>query len=292
LKPPLAAVFAAAALAIFIWGATPVVTKIAVGDVEPLIVGMLRTMLAAAITAPIVIVRRIARPRTAREMALLAASALGGFVGFPVLFSLGQRLTSASHGALILAILPVFTGIFAAVLERRMPGSRWWLGAAVALAGEVLLVAFRFGFEGAGAGLAGDLLIALSCVAASLGYVAGGQLSRSLGTWPTTLWGITIGGLVLLPALPLAARGIDWTAIAPTSWLALGYLAFLSSVLAYVAWYWALAAGGIARIGVTQFAQPIVGLALAVAVLGEAMTLPLAATAVCILIGIYIAQRR
>ena len=284
--------FAAAAVAITIWGATPVVTKIAVGAVDPLIVGMLRTLLAAAVTAPIVVFRSIARPRTMSETALLATSALGGFVGFPVLFSLGQRLTSASHGVLILALLPVFTGIFAALLERRMPGGRWWLGAAIALAGEVLLVGFRFGFDGAGAGLSGDLLIALSCVAASLGYVAGGRLSRRLGTWPTTLWGITIGGLVPLPALPFAARSVDWATIAPASWLALGYLAFLSTVLAYVAWYWALAAGGIARIGVTQFTQPLVGLALAVAVLGEALTLPLAATAACILIGIHIAQRR
>ncbi|MEE8202121.1 MAG: EamA family transporter, partial [Alphaproteobacteria bacterium] len=57
-------------------------------------------------------------------------------------------------------------------------------------------------------------------------------------------------------------------------------------------WYWALGRGGIARIGITQFAQPVVSLALAVAILGEAMTLPLAATAACIVAGIWIAQRR
>ncbi|MEE8275418.1 MAG: DMT family transporter [Alphaproteobacteria bacterium] len=283
---------AAAAAAIAIWGGTPIVTKIAVAEVDPLVVGMLRTLLAAAVIAPIAFLGRIARPRTAAEIGLLAASAIGGFIVFPVLFSLGQRHTSASHAALILATLPLFTGLFAAIIERRMPGPRWWLGAAVAGGGEVLLVGLRFGFEGSAAGLAGDLLIVASCVAASMGYVAGGRLSRSLGTWPTTLWGITAAGLVLLPALPFAARDVAWAAVSTASWASIGYLAFLSTVLGYVAWYWALARGGIARIGITQFAQPVVSLALAVAILGEAMTLPLAATAACIIAGIWIAQRR
>ncbi len=68
--------FAAAAVAIAIWGATPVVTKIAVGAVDPLIVGMLRTLLAAAVTAPIVVFRHIARPRTTSETALLAGAVI------------------------------------------------------------------------------------------------------------------------------------------------------------------------------------------------------------------------
>ncbi len=283
---------AAAAAAIVIWGGTPIVTKIAVAQVDPLVVGMLRTLLAAAVIAPIAFLGRIARPRTAAEIGLLAASAIGGFIVFPVLFSLGQRHTSASHAALILATLPLFTGLFAAIIERRMPGPRWWLGAAVAIGGEVLLVGLRFGFEGSDAGLEGDLLIVASCVAASMGYVAGGRLSRSLGTWPTTLWGITAAGLVLLPALPFAARDVAWAAVSAASWASIGYLAFLSTILGYVAWYWALGRGGIARIGITQFAQPVVSLALAVAILGEAMTLPLAATAACIVAGIWIAQRR
>jgi len=60
------------------------------------------------------------------------------------------------------------------------------------------------------------------------------------------------------------------------------------SIAAYVTWYWALAAGGIARVGLAQFAQPIVTLGLAVIMLREAMTLPLAAA--CILAGISLAR--
>lgn len=227
-------------------------------------------MLAALVTAPIALLAGMARPKTRCQAIFLAASALGGFVGFPVLFSLGLGYTSASHGALILGALPVFTGLFAALLERKAPMARWWTGATIAVVGEVFLIGFRFGFDAAGASVFGDLLALAGCAFAATGYVAGSRLSHSLGTWPTTLWGITIGGVLL----------------------AIAYLALGPTLLAYVAWYWALARGGIARMGATQFVQPVVGLVLAVVILGEPMTWPLALAIAFILSGIWIVQRR
>ena len=176
-------------------------------------------------------------------------------------------------------------------------------GAAIALIGEALLIGFRFGFETVEDVLFGDLLIVASCIAASVGYVTGGRLSGSLGTWPTTLWGIAIGGVALLPALPFAAAGVEWSAVGASGVVAIGYLTFISSLLAYVTWYWALGAvggitwywafgaGGIGRVGTWQFAMPIVSLALAVVILAEPLTWPLAGSAVAILAGIWIAGR-
>ena len=248
-------------------------------------------MLTALIALPLALALRLALPATRGGWALLVTSALGGFVLFPVLFSLGLRDTSASHAALILASLAVFTGLIAALFERTAPRARWWLGAAIALIGEALLIGFRFGFETVEDVLFGDLLIVASCIAASVGYVTGGRLSGSLGTWPTTLWGIAIGGVALLPALPFAAAGVEWSAVGASGVVAIGYLTFISSLLAYVTWYWALGAGGIGRVGTWQFAMPIVSLALAVVILAEPLTWPLAGSAVAILAGIWIAGR-
>ena len=284
--------FAAAAATILIWGGTPVATKVAVTGVDPLIVGILRTVLAALVTGPVVLFAGVARPKSRSQATLLAISALTGFVAFPVLFSLGLRYTSASHGALILAVVPVFTGLFAAALEREAPPGRWWTGAAIAVVGEVMLIAFRFGLDAAGASLFGDLVVLASCVVVAAGYVAGSRLTRTLGAWPTTLWGITIGGVVLAPALMFVPIEALWAAPKTASLLAIAYLALLSTVLAYVAWYWALAHGGIGRVSASQFALPVVGLALAVVILSEPVTLPLGVAAAFIVLGIAVAQRR
>ncbi len=196
-----ALVWCAAAVALLIWGATPMVTRIAVLEIEPSAVGILRTVLAALLALPLAVALRLRRPEAAREWGQLTVSALGGFVLFPVLFGLGVRQTSASHAALVLAVSPLFTGLIAAAVERRAPSRTWRLGAGLAFAGEVALGVLRSPVSEAGASLGGDLLVLLACIAAAAaGYVAGARLSRNITTWATTFWGIGLGGLILVAA--------------------------------------------------------------------------------------------
>ena len=300
-------ILAAALAAVTIWGGTPVVTKLAVAGLSlsegALAVGLLRTLLAAAVALPLLVAGRLAPPASRGGRICLVVATLGGYVGFPLLFTLGVARTSAAHGALLLALLPLFTGLMAAVLERRLPGRLWWLGAALALAGCLLLIDQRFGLAAPGASLEGDLLVILSCLCASAGYVAGAHAGREAGSWAVTLWGVLLGGLLLLPLavllpLPLAvmlplpallaqaSQGITGAGL----WAALLYLSLLSTLLAYAAWYWALGQGGVGRTGLLQFAQPLVGLALAGLLLGEALTWPLLLAAAMILAGMAMAR--
>lgn len=292
-------ILAAALAAVTIWGGTPVVTKLAVAGLSlsegALAVGLLRTLLAAAVALPLLVAGRLAPPASSGGRICLVVATLGGYVGFPLLFTLGVARTSAAHGALLLALLPLFTGLMAAVLERRPPGRLWWLGAALALAGCLLLIDQRFGLAAPGASLEGDLLVILSCLCASAGYVAGAHAGREAGSWAITLWGVLLGGLLLLPLavlLPLpallaqASQGITGAGL----WAALLYLSLLSTLLAYAAWYWALGQGGVGRTGLLQFAQPLVGLALAGLLLGEALTWPLLLAAAMILAGMAMAR--
>ena len=282
-----AAVLAAALLAVGLWGATPLVTKLAVGELAPLSVALLRTLLASALAVPVLLLARLAPPKGLRPTLLLGISALSGFVVFPLLFTFGQARTSAGHGALILAILPVLTGSIAAIVERRLPGARWWLGVSLAAVGTWLLIGARHDLAGSDATLGGDLLVLASALAASLGYVTGAHAQRALGTWRVTFWGLLLGGIVLLPLLPF----LTWPSQAsPVAWASVLYLAGLSSILAYAAWYWALGQGEIARTGVIQFAQPVIGVVLAVVVLQEALSTEMLVAAAAILVGVAVAR--
>ena len=62
------------------------------------------------------------RPPSGTQLpVLLAVSGRAGFVVFPVVYTVGQQRTSALHGVMILAALPIFTGAYAAVVARRRP---------------------------------------------------------------------------------------------------------------------------------------------------------------------------
>ena len=291
--PPTPAVFGTAAIAILIWAGTPIVTKIAVGEIDPATVGVLRTVLSALVTAPLALILGMRLPRGGLQWRWLIVSALGGFVIFPVLFSLGQRYTSAAHAGLILAVLPAMTGLMTFAMERRWPPGRWWLGVAVAAAGTAALVGLRLGFHAEGEDpLLGDLIILSGCATCSLGYVAGGRLGQlGYSAWNATFWGIAIAGLVLLPVAAWQAPAVEWAAVSAETWISVGYLALISSILAYVAWYWALSTGGIGRIGLLQFGQPVGTVAFAALILGETLTLPLLGAGAAILAGVFIARR-
>src|SRR5690606_20190087 len=152
------------------------------------------------------------------------------------------------------------------------------------------------------ASLLGDVLVLAASMFASAGYVAGARLAQanyaSLGT---TLWGISAASIVVAPVLPFAtppgAADGAWLfgllpAAGPLAWGAVAFIAWVTSILGYIGWYWALARGGIARIGTIQFLQPLSGLVLAFFLLGERPTLVLAVATVMILGGVVIAWRR
>ncbi len=291
-SPPRAAVYAVAALAIFIGGSTPTATKFAVLELDPVLVGVLRTALGAVMALPMVLLLRIPPPRGRRRIGWLALSASCGFIVFPVIFGIGQSLTSTAHSALIFAVVPIFVGVFASLLERRRLTFYWWVGGIVALIGEGLLFAFRDGPGSDGATLAGDAIVLAAVIVLGSGFVAGSRLTQEgYGPWGTTLWGLVAGGIVLTPFVPLAAADTGWHEAGAAAWVGLAYLVLMSAGLGYVCLYWAFGKGGIAKTGILYFVAPLITLGLAVAMLDETLTAPLLLAAGFVLGGVYISQR-
>ncbi len=77
----------------------------------------------------------------------------------------------------------------------------------------------------------------------------------------------------------------------PAAWASVLILAVLTSIVGYVAWYWALGKGGISRIASVQFTQPLFGLVLAMVIVGERPTPVVAVAAAVILLGVWLVQR-
>ncbi len=276
--------------AVLLWGGSPIATRLAVLGIDPLAVGLLRTLLAALIALPLALALKLRLPRGRRGWVLLFGAALGSYVLFPILFSIGVRHTTASHAALVHASTPLFTGVIAALLERRWPGGWWWVGVAIALIGEALLIGLGRGFDEPGVTVFGDLIVFAACVAVAFGYVAGGSLSQSLGSLAVTFWGLVLAAVLALPGLPLISASQLLEAQLPAVF-GLSYLVVVSSVVGYIAWNWALARGGIGRTGVLQFAQPILTVVLAVLLLGESLSPSVIVSSAVILAGVAIARR-
>lgn len=285
-------IYGAALAAVVLWGASPVAAKIAVSSFSPLAVVMFRTILGGVAAFPLAVSLRIPLPQSAQQRRLLLLSGFCGFVGFPVLFTVGVDRTSANHASMILACLPIFTGAIAMAWDRVLPKMSWWLGCVIALAGEMLLIMSYSPVDGAGSTVLGDALVLASNLFASLGYVAGGRLQR--GGYPaagTTFWGVSVFALILLPVSPFFVAEIDFATVPVEAWFSVLYLAVGVTIVGYVFWYWALGKGGIERIGLFQFLQPVSGVILAWVLLDEHLTLSFLAASALVLFGVWFALR-
>jgi drug/metabolite transporter (DMT)-like permease len=283
----------AVALAIMVvWGGTPLFSKLAAAEIDPLLVGVLRTVVAGVVGLPLVLAMRQPLPPDRRGRVLLAISGFAAFVAFPLMFTVGQHQTSAMHGALILATLPVFTSLFGTLVERRRVSAAWVAGCVVALGGEAAVIATRTAGATAGATLQGDAIVLASAVVCSIGYVAGARLGqRGYPSLPTTLWGVGLAAVVLAPAAvwSVVTRGVPHASV--VAWGSVLVLALLTSIIGYIAWYWALARGGISRIAGVQFTQPLFGMVLAAVVLAERPAPLMLVAAAAILAGAWMVQR-
>lgn len=285
-------VFSAAALTIVLFALTATTTRIVVKQINGFDAGLIRAVGAGLFAIPLIAICRFRPPRGMAGWGLLLTSAFCSFAAFPVLFSLGAERTSASHAGLLMGTLPLFTGGIGMVVERRAPPLFWAVGACVAMSGEAALVLLRTPGVHVHATILGDMLVAASLILCSGGFVAGAQLANRISSWAATFWGIGVAAVTLAPLAAVRIADVNWSLLTPTTWTALFHLTFGANILAYVSWFWALSRGGIARVAVLQFLQPAVAVLFAVVLLGEQLTLPIAAAMVTIVAGIIIARRR
>lgn len=284
-------VFAAAFGAVIIFGGSAVATKVAVSAISAVDVSILRTIIGGLIALPLALLLRIRLPDTAAQRGLLLLSGFCGFIAFPLLFTLGVSLTSANHATMILAILPVLTGAIAMTWDRQRPALAWWLGCAMAFAGEIILI-YDPRADSAQASVGGDLLVWVSTLFASLGYVAGARLQRSgYSSRGTTFWGVCIFALLLLPVAPLVLDFESLASAGAWAWSGLLYQAIGVTIVAYILWYWALGSGGIARVGLLQFLQPVSGVLLAFLILSEGLSPVFLLASAIIMGGVLLAFR-
>ena len=284
------AVLLAALTAIIIFGASPVAAKIAVSSIAAMDVVLLRTVIGGLVALPVAVLLGIGLPRSTHQKRLLLLSGFCGFAGFPVLFTFGVQLTSANHASMILAALPVFTGAIAMSWDREKPRARWIAGCLVALAGEVILIFGSQPTAGSSPSVEGDLLILCSNLFAAVGYVAGGRLQRSgYSARGTTFWGVAIFAVAMLPLLPFVVdfQALSGAGLAP--WLGVLYLAVGVTIIGYIFWYWALGSGGIAKVGLLQFLQPVSGVVLAWLLLGELLSAGFVGASAIIMAGVWLA---
>ena len=273
------------ALGVLIFSFSLPATRAAAPELGGYTVGLGRAIVAAILAIILLVVRRERFPGR-QYLPNLAIVSLGVIVGFPVLTSLALQRVNASHGAIIIGIVPAVTAIMAVLRGGERPPLPFWISCAL---GVVAILLFAFS-EGQGQLQFEDMLLLAAVVLVALGYAEGGKLARELGGWRVICWALVISlPFLIIPVLSSVA-GRDFSAVSSTAWLGFAYVAVFSMFLGFFAWYAGLGLGGIARVGQVQLLQPILTLVWSTGLLHEAIKPLTIIAAMLVLVSVALTQ--
>jgi drug/metabolite transporter (DMT)-like permease len=266
-----------------IWGVPYLLIRDAVHEVSPAVVVFSRTAIGAVVLLPFA--RRGMRIVWEHRWPVLAFALLE-MVGPWFLLSDAERFLTSSLAGLLIAFAPVLALVVARLigLEKRI-GRLRIAGLAVAVGGVAALGGG--GMEAAGPWPVVEMMLV------AVGYAIAPQIAatklREVPALPMTAACLTVAAAISSPFALMS-----WPAQAPST-LATGSLVLLGllcTALAFLLFFRLIADAGPARATAIAYVNPVVALALGVALHGDPLTPLIGAGAVLVLAGTFMATRR
>jgi drug/metabolite transporter (DMT)-like permease len=271
-------------IGVAIFGATLPMTRLALVGFSPLFITFARAVIAATAASCFLFHRGKSWPK-GHGLTLVVIGICLVF-GFPVFSSIAMQTLPASHGGVILGLLPLLTSIFAAIVEGERPSPLCWLCGVVG-AGLVIAYSIReSGFHPA----VGDLWLLAAAISAAFGYVLSARLSRILSGWESISWALVVTlPFTLIGTFVTASSGIH--APTPQAYAGLAYLGVMSMFGGFVFWNEGLARGGTARVSQVQLLQSFFTLGFSTVLLAEHVTLETVVFAFLVILTVWLARK-
>jgi len=279
--------------AVTVWGASFIATKIALQDLSPMTIVVLRFFFGILVVAGAVVATGQFRRVPGNDVGYLA---LLGFIGISFhqwLQSTGLQTAQASTTAWLVSTTPVFMAILAYFMLKEKISILQAGGIFVAFAGVLLVVtngdlgALTAGTQGGW----GDLLVLVSAPNWALFSILSRRMLESYSASLTMLYVSVFGWLITTAAWIIGGYAHELAQVSFNGWLAILFLGILCSGFAYIFWFSALQRLKASSVGALLFLEPPVAVIAAAFFLGEPVTAFGIAGGVLIVAGVTLAAR-
>src|SRR5579872_5665546 len=279
-----------------LWAGSYVAAKWALHDLSVNMLNALRMCIAALVLLPFLYMQRGQLKLSRKDLGQLALLAVIGFVINKILEYGGLALTTASDVALLITSESIFTAALSWLVLRERFRPLTGVALLLGLAGVYLIVERsvipNIPSGGGGLRIAGDLMVVLALVFESFYTVRGKALLVKHP--PLLITAVAIVGSTIF-WIPLA--GVDialhgWHSPGLLAWLSIGWLAIMSTAIAYLAWFKGLAKVEGSAAASTLFVQPLLGTTLAILLLGDQLLPTTIAGGIMIIVSVYLISRQ
>jgi drug/metabolite transporter (DMT)-like permease len=278
----------AAFIAAGLFGASVVATRVAVQEIPPLNLAVLRFGQGGVILFLCVLIgaRNLLKVKL-HDLPFLVLLGAILFTVFPVTFNISLRLTEASRGALMLATMPIWSAWIARAARKERLNIRQIAGILLTFAGVGIVLAERgLRWQGTSAALGGDGLMLLTALCGAIyGVLAQRMLSR-YSALTVTMYAMLFGTFLLFPAafvegLPQAFGRIDGKLAA-----LILFLGIFGGALGFFFWTYALTRLTPTQVAVYVNVNPMVAIILGAVLLSEKLTGVFIAGFVAVIAGV------
>jgi drug/metabolite transporter (DMT)-like permease len=266
-----------------LWGMPYLLIRIAVGEIDPLVVAGSRTVLGSLLLLPLALHRKALAPAFAQWKWLLAFTLIEISLPWWLLGHAETRLNSSTAGLLI-AVVPLFAALIVTKLGHEKLEPRRMFGLMLGFAGVALLVGLDIHLDDFGA-VAVTILVAL-CYA--IGPII---IDRKLKDVPAI--GVITASLILATViyLPFAPFLLPEKVSAAAVGSVIG-LGVLCTAAAFIVFFALIAEVGPARATVITYVNPAVAIVLGAMVLDEPLTMGMAIGFPLVILGSFLGTMR
>jgi drug/metabolite transporter (DMT)-like permease len=259
--------FLACALASALWGCGFFFGKIALAEMGFAHMVLYRFLFAMVPLTPLLMTHRPGL--SAKEWRTLA---IASFLGVPVQFLIqfyGLSLTTVSHAALMVGMMPVILAVGATFFAHERLDLTGWLALAGSTTGAGLIALGRHATGAGNPSLTGDLLVVLSLTIALFWILLNKRLMDRHSPIVVTAYGLLLGTLMLIVWVPLRYGLPPVTHVSLKAWLALAASGVLCTAATTLLWNWGMTQVPASQAGVLLNMEPLIGSLLGVLALGE-----------------------
>lgn len=274
-----------------LWGGSFYFARVAVMQVEPFMLVLMRVAIAAAaLWLWLLTARADLKPLAAHWKALLVLALINNVIPFSLIF-IGQTAIGAGLASIMNATTPFWTALIAwgFGVEGR-PAMHKLAGIAIGVAGAAVMLAP--GLREAGGG---PVLAKLTVVGAAISYGFAATFARRFRSLPPTLVAtgqMTGSTLLMIPIAAAAGDVMSGLVADPEVLMAVAALALASTAFAYVLYFRLIAVAGATNAALVTLIVPVSALLLGVLLLGEKLALHELAGMGVILLGLLVIDGR
>ena len=289
-QQPLIFVYVALLLAAFFWGSSFPATKIVLQGFTPVAYVFLR-FVGASLIFGVLMLRRFRRLPKKVHIKLVLMAFFQPTLYF-LFESAGLQFTSASSASMIIAGIPGVVALLAGFFLKERLSLRQWAGVLLSIGGVVLLAGFDDNPTYAGSSLLGNGLVILAALSAAMYMIVARHLSANLSAIELTFYQVFYGMLLLAPVFLFRISEVSWEQLSPPAIGALVFLILGATLVAFLAYNYALTRIDASRAAVFLNGVPLASIMVAWIVLGERLGLLQIAGGIIVISGVTLTNWR